>query len=82
MYACMHVCTCMYVCMYVCDIHKITFGPQGETGIIHSFSEFRMAPCDLDLFLGGGPSEFLDECNPSKIFKMASNSFEVTDVTF
>ena len=25
---------------------------------------------------------FVDECNPSKIFKMASNSFEVTDVPF
>ena len=25
---------------------------------------------------------FIDECNPSKIFKMASNSFEVTDVPF
>ena len=25
---------------------------------------------------------FIDECNPSKIFQMASNSFEVTDVSF
>ena len=25
---------------------------------------------------------FIDEYNPSKIFKMASNSFEVTDVLF
>ena len=72
-----------------------------------------MAPCDLELLLGGWASEgrpfsfelktlgekvgycqpqtlyylglalvFIGECNPSMIFKMASNSFEFTDVPF
>ena len=102
--------------------NNITFGSQGDIGIIHSFLDFDlvgMAPCDLEL-LGGGlqqenhlasslftkktsggkvgycqslPSDFvlgllglalvfIDECNPSKIFKMASNSLEVRDVPF
>ena len=30
----------------------------------------------------GASYVFIDECNPAKIFKMASNSFEVTDVPF
>ena len=35
---------------------NITFGSQGDIGIIHSFSDFhlRMTPCDLELFGGGG----------------------------
>ena len=93
--------------------NNITFGSQGDIGIIHSlFSDFDlgMPPCDLELFLVGGwasagrpftfelttlgekvgyceslPSYvvslgasyilFIDECNASKIFKMALNSF-------
>ena len=34
------------------------------------------------LLHGASSSVYIDECNPSKIFKMASNSFEVTDVPF
>ena len=34
-------------------------------------------PSDFELL-----GVFIDECIPSKIFKMASNSFEVTDVPF
>ena len=36
--------------------NTITFGSQGDIGIIHSFSDFDlgMTPCDLELFLGGG----------------------------
>ena len=35
--------------------NNITFGSQGDIGIIHSFSDFDlgMTPCDLDLFLVG-----------------------------
>ena len=98
--------------------NNITFGCQGDIGIIHSSSDFDhgMTSCDLELFLGGWASTgrpfsfklktlgekvgyyhiacpqifyylglaivFIDECNPSKLFKMASNSFEVTDVPF
>ena len=45
--------------------NNITFGSQGDIGIIHSFSDLGMTPCDLDLgitpcdlelFLGGGAS--------------------------
>ena len=41
---------CMQEMMY------ITFGSQGDIGIIHSFSDFDlgMTPCDLEHFLGGG----------------------------
>ena len=35
-----------------------------------------------DFVLLGVAIVFIDECNPSKIFKMASNSFKVTDVPF
>ena len=34
------------------------------------------------VLLGASFIVFIDECNPSEIFKMASNSFEVTDVPF
>ena len=35
---------------------NITFGSQGDIGIIHSFLDFDigMAPCDLELLQGGG----------------------------
>ena len=35
--------------------NNITFGSQGDIGIIHSFSDFDlgMTPCDLELFRGG-----------------------------
>ena len=42
--------------------NNITFGSQGDIGVIHSFSDFGlgMTPCDLGLFLvcvwGGGAS--------------------------
>ena len=95
--------------------NNITFGSQGDIGIIHSFLDFDpgMAPCALELLRGGGgfsrklrTKDFrgkgrllsepalrfcirpglaivcIDEGNPSKIFKMASNSFEVKDVPF
>ena len=35
-----------------------------------------------DFYYLGIAIVFIEECNPSKIFKMASNSFEVTDVSF
>ena len=38
--------------------NNITFGSQGDIGIIHSFSDFDlgMIPCDRELFGGGGLS--------------------------
>ena len=35
--------------------NNITFGSQGDIGIIHSFSDFDpgMTPCDIELLLGG-----------------------------
>ena len=35
-----------------------------------------------DLVLLGANFNVIDECIPSKIFKMASNSFKITDVPF
>ena len=39
----------------ICRWNNITFGSQGDTGLIHRFLDFDlgMTPCVLDLFLGG-----------------------------
>ena len=36
--------------------NNITFGSQGDIGIIHSFPNFDlgMTPCELELYLAGG----------------------------
>ena len=76
--------------MAPCDLEFLRGGGGASAGRLFSFElktlgekvGYTVRACPQILYFLGLALVFIDECNPSKIFKMASDSFDVTDVPF
>ena len=72
-------CCCQRMCNFGLSL-PIYLKPVG--GMPSHLGHKTSGERSVTVLLGAIAIVFIDECNPSKTFKIASNSFEVTDLPF